>query len=79
MGNWTKQQHEREKTYEKDKMRKENLGKFFYDLAKLVFGAIVLGGMVSLQNDTTKTSICYMISGGILFTYLLAWLGNRIF
>ena len=28
---------------ERDKIRRETLGKFFFDLAKLVFAAIVLG------------------------------------
>lgn len=33
------------KTQEKDKIRKERLAAYFYDLSKLVFVALVLGGI----------------------------------
>lgn len=35
MGNWEKQQDEKKESRERDQSRRENLGKFFYDLAKL--------------------------------------------
>ena len=34
---------------ERDKIRRESLGMFFFDLAKLVFAAIVLGEILLLQ------------------------------
>lgn len=36
MGNWEKQQDEKKESRERDQSRRENLGKFFYDLAKLL-------------------------------------------
>ena len=41
MGTFSKQQKFREELRYKEKVRIENLGKFVYDLAKLIFAAIV--------------------------------------
>ena len=41
MGNWEKQQDEKKESRERDQSRRENLGKFFYDLAKLTFAGLV--------------------------------------
>lgn len=46
--NWSEQQESRRERREKDKMSREVLGKFFYDLAKLVFTAMALVGGVAL-------------------------------
>ncbi|WP_347566532.1 DUF6722 family protein [Parabacteroides gordonii] len=51
MGKWEKQQDEKREGRDRDKSRRETLGKFFYDLAKLTFAAIVLGEMLVLQQD----------------------------
>ena len=37
MGNWSEQQEAKKEVKEKDKVRRETLGKFFFDLAKLAF------------------------------------------
>lgn len=54
MGNWEKQQEVKKEGLEREKIGRETLGKFFYDLAKLTFATMVLGGMVSLITDLTK-------------------------
>lgn len=48
MGNWERQQTMRK---ERDKVRRETLGKFFFDLAKLMFTTMVLGEMLLLAKD----------------------------
>ena len=58
---------------ERDKIRRETLGKFFFDLAKLVFAAILL-----LQENVFDKSCWVMIMTGLSVTYSLAWLGNKI-
>ena len=63
---------------ERDKIRRETLGKFFFDLAKLVFAAIVLGEILLLQENVFDKSCCVMIMIGLSVTYSLAWLGNKI-
>ena len=67
MGTWEKQQEVKREGREKDKIRREVLAKYFYDLSKLMFVAIVLGEMLILQKDISDS-----------FTYLLAWIGNKI-
>lgn len=74
MGNFVKQAEKKER----DKIRRETLGKFFFDLAKLVFASIVLGEMLLLQKDVFDMSCWAMIMTGLSVTYSLAWLGNKI-
>lgn len=78
MGTWEKQQEIKREKRKQDKIRKESLGKFFYDLAKLTFAAIVLGEMLVLQKDISDFMSWYMICVGILQTYILAYIGNKI-
>lgn len=78
MGKWEKEQGEKREGRERDKIRRENLGKFFYDLAKLTFAAIVLGEMLVLQKDISDLMSWYMICVGILQTYILGYIGNKI-
>lgn len=51
MSNWSERQEEKREGKEKEKISRETLGKFFYDLAKLVFTAMALVGGVSLIVD----------------------------
>ena len=70
MGNWERQQTMRK---ERDKVRRETLGKFFFDLAKLMFTTMLL-----LAKDIGDINNWGMLNIGILGTYLLARVGNRI-
>ena len=65
---------------EKDKMksRKEKLADYFYDLSKLIFAAMVLGGLSSLYTGEFKPFILYIMSAGMALTYITAFLANRI-
>ena len=63
---------------ERDKVRRETLGKFFFDLAKLMFTTMVLGEMLLLAKDIGDINNWGMLNIGILGTYLLARVGNRI-
>lgn len=54
MGNWERQQDVKKEERERDKLGREVLGKFFYDLGELTFATMVLGGMVSVFTDITK-------------------------
>ncbi len=51
---------------ERDKIRRETLGKFFFDLAKLVFAAIVLGEILLLQENVFDKS-CWVMPPKNLF------------
>lgn len=50
MGNWSERQEGRKEVKEKDKVRWKKLAGFFFDLAKLTFGVLVLGGVVPIYN-----------------------------
>lgn len=47
MGNWSKVQEEKKEGKEKDKVRREKLAGFFFNLAQLVFAGLVVGGGIS--------------------------------
>ena len=74
MSNWESQQIEKSEQKERDKVSRETLGKFFYDLAKLVFTTMALVGGVSLiiEEPQGKQVI------GLCFTTLLAYIGFLI-
>ncbi|MDR1781065.1 MAG: hypothetical protein LBR50_10120 [Tannerella sp.] len=58
--------------------RKIAMGKFFYDLAKLTFAALVLGGLMTFFQSADTTPLLWLIlSSGIVLTALFAWLGDR--
>ena len=64
---------------ERVKTRREELGKFFYDLAKTSFTIMVAGATVSmftLKMDTISYLIVFC--SGIVMTIAFAILGNRI-
>ena len=66
---------------DKEKLRysRENLSKFFYDLAKATFTAMVVGDVVTmfLKEDVTATAIWLFITG-LITTSLLSTVGYRI-
>lgn len=79
MGNWEKQQGEKHEFKERDKTRREHLGKFFFDLAKVTFAGLVIGSF-TLFNESSMDIINVSKSiGGGISTFIFAWLGNRIF
>ena len=64
---------------EKERSVRENLSKFFYDLAKTTFASTVVGYVVSmfLKEEVTASAIALFIVG-IATTALLAIFGYRI-
>ena len=79
MGNWKKQQDELKEAKERDKLTKEVIGKYFLDLSKLVFTAIVLGGFTPMLTDVDIGLNWYIIIGGIVPSLFFGILGYRIF
>lgn len=61
-----------------DKIAKEKLAGYFYDLSKLTFAALVLGGMSSLYTDDFKPYTIYVVIAGLVLTYITAFSANRI-
>lgn len=64
-------------TKEREKTCRETLGKFFYDLAKTCFAAIVVGNLISFFTEEEKGVFPLFIIG-ILTTIVLARVGYLI-
>lgn len=78
MSNWSRQQEAIRLQAERDRASRENLGKFFLDLAKLEFATLVLGGTVPLFMDTIKWKYCMLSIFGGITTLLLASIGYKL-
>lgn len=60
------------------KTQKEKLAGFYYDLAKLVFGAMVVGDLTPyLLGAAEGVNVLVLLIGGFA-TFFLARLGNTI-
>lgn len=68
MSNWQKQEEVKKDVRDRDRSRRDNLGKYFYDLSKLMFAAIVLGEMLIIQKDMSDLTSWLMIGFGGGFT-----------
>lgn len=78
MGNWSVQQELKKEVKEKEKISRETLGKFFYDLAKLVFTAMALVGGVSLIVNEPQIKQMVLLGMGMCLTCLFAYIGYNI-
>ena len=76
MNNFVKQQEERKEI--KEKLSRENLGKFFFDLAKLVFTSMALVGGVSLIVNEARIQQGILATIGVSLTYTFAAIGYKI-
>ena len=75
-----KRRDARGESRERAKCQRETLGKYFYDLSKLTFTALVLGGIAMLfQSEKIEISMIGMFMVGILFSVGLAFCGNKIY
>ena len=68
---------------EKEKTRRELLGKLFFDFAKLVFAAFVLGGLSPLfqgkaEGEVSVLGIFIVVTLGVSVTIMFAYIGNKI-
>lgn len=78
MGNWSEQQGVKKEIKEKDKTRKEKLAGYFFDLSKLIFAALVLGGITPFFTNVSNGINWGTILLGGMSTYIFAVFANRI-
>ena len=62
---------------EKERVRKEKVASFFFDLGKLTFAAAVLGGLTPLLSKNSLQD-WFGVFLGIVVTIIFAKLGNNI-
>ena len=77
MGKFMERQEALKVSKELKKLRKETMAKYFYDLSKLVFVAMVLGGIISFLQGTEGKWIITILMGCVL-SVALAGIGNNI-
>ena len=78
MGNFVKQQAEKKVAEEKEKLSHETLGKFFYDLAKITFTALVVGNIISVVTQQQKREFWLLTICGTFVTYIFSYVGYKI-
>lgn len=78
MGKWSFQQEIRLERKERDRVRKENLSKFFYDLAKLIFAGMVIVGLLPLYGNPFDLGNWAIVFTGLITTSILAVFANNI-
>jgi hypothetical protein len=78
MGNFSRQQEEKKEVKEKDKVRRETLGKFFFDLAKLAFAGLFVSWITPLFTNVNNNVAWTVLVGGVMFTVVFAMIGNKI-
>lgn len=66
-------------TREKERSSRENLGKFFYDLAKATFTIMVLTNSIALFTTENYILAAILITTGLVATVVLARIGYSIF
>ena len=78
-GNWIRQQAFQQEARDREKTRKEALGKLFHDFAKLSFAGLVIGGISPVYTDIYYESRLPYILWGIAGTLILALFGDRFY
>lgn len=78
MGNFSNQQEAKKEAKENEKVSRETLGKYFYDLAKVTFTAMVVGGAVAWISDSKKDYSLILFLLGIITTVALTYAGYKI-
>ena len=78
MGSWSERQEVKKEVKEKEKISRETLGKFFYDLAKTSFAAMVAGGAVSFFTSSNNQLYWLLLLIGAFSTIVFAYIGYKV-
>ena len=82
MSDFERRREKNKEARELVKIRKENIAKYFFDLSKLTFAALVLGVAASLLNreieDEIPSMANYLFAMGFIGTVAFAMIGYRI-
>ena len=78
MGKFIMQQELRKEVREKDKVRREKLASYFYDVSKLIIVGVVLGGITPVYSNDYLNVNYFVVAFGTLAVIFFAWIGNKI-
>jgi len=76
--NWSEQQKARTEVKEQNKVRKEKLAGYFFNLSQLTFAGLVLGGISPLFSDNAQSISWFSVVAGGYATYIFAFFANKI-
>ena len=78
MGKWSEQQEQLKEERTRNTTRREKLAGFFFDLAKLCFATVVLGGITPLFVDDIVNIRWGIVVSGVIATLIFASIANKI-
>lgn len=78
MGNFAKQQDVKKLAHEREKTRREKLAEYFFDMSKLIFAGLVIGGLTPLFSDNVTEMTWVTIVLGSISTFVFAVFANRM-
>lgn len=78
MSKFEEQQHARTEAREKDRVRKEKLAGYLYNISQLTFAALVLGGITPLFANYNNVANWIALPFGAFTSYVFASAANRI-
>jgi len=76
--NWSEQQKAKTEVKEQNKVRREKLAGYFFNLSQLTFAGLVLGGLSPLITDDMEKINIVSIMFGTFATYFFAFFAKRI-
>ena len=77
-GNFIKQQEEQKDAKERDRLRRDKIAGYFFNLSQLTFVALVLGTITPIYTNNEYGINWYMLSVGLALTIVLANIGSKI-
>lgn len=78
MSNFSKNIEQQKERKERNKVRRETLGKFFFDLAKLSFAGLVIGWITPINDNKDFDNNLIVMLLGLLFTIIFSVIGNKV-
>ena len=63
---------------DKEKLRKDKVAGYFFNLSQLTFAALVLGGISPIYTNNAIGYNWYILLMGLILTILLALIGNKL-
>ena len=78
MGNFEENRKTKEETRKKNDVSRKKMAGYFFDLSKLSFAGMVIGGITPLLSNLSDSANWITAVGGIISTYGFAFFANRI-
>jgi len=76
--NWSEQQKARMEVKEQNKVRREKLAGYFFDLSKVSFAGLVIGIIIPLLSNVEDFNTWIAAVFGLMLTVILALIANKI-